>query len=142
MNQHQLASIRSFNRKYTAMLGVFNKQVFNTALTWPEGRILLEISFTASITPILLSEKLNLDKSYTSRLIKKLATTGYLVKNRSKEDLRSINLSLTDKGKKMVVNLNKQTDHNINNAFINLSDSEQADLYHAIEIINNLLFKQ
>jgi hypothetical protein len=34
----KINEIRSFNRTYTDKLGLLNKQVFNTELTFPESR--------------------------------------------------------------------------------------------------------
>lgn len=140
MQKKQTAVIRSFNRRYTSVLGILDKQVFDTSLSWPEGRLLLEISFTNLATPLNLAKSLGLDKSYTSRLLKKLANKGFIEKRRSKTDLRSIKLNLTKKGEEMVANLNRQTDKRLETIFAPLSDQEQKELYQAITTINQLLF--
>ncbi|WP_243674170.1 hypothetical protein [Lentilactobacillus kisonensis] len=41
MKPNELATIRYFNREYTEILGILNKNVFNIDLSWPEARILL-----------------------------------------------------------------------------------------------------
>jgi hypothetical protein len=52
LNQNEITSIRSFNRDYTKLLGILNKKVFDTPLSWTEGRVILEIYFNQDKTPI------------------------------------------------------------------------------------------
>ncbi|WP_235700308.1 MarR family transcriptional regulator [Companilactobacillus paralimentarius] len=72
LNQSEITSIRSFNRNYTKLLGILNKKVLDTPLSWTEGRVILEIYFNQDKTPIEVANHLSLDKSYTSRILKRL----------------------------------------------------------------------
>jgi len=59
-----------------------NKKVLNTPFSWTEGRVLLEISFNNDKTPIEVANNLDLDKSYTSRILnrfeKKVSSANHL----------------------------------------------------------------
>lgn len=72
LNHKEINIIRKFNRQYVIALGVLNKKIFKTDLSWPEGRILEEIAEEDDITPIQIVHKLQVDKGYTSRIISQL----------------------------------------------------------------------
>ncbi|USQ67627.1 MarR family winged helix-turn-helix transcriptional regulator [Companilactobacillus allii] len=116
-----------------------NKQVFNTNLSFPEARVLMAISHET--TPMNVSHQLNLDASYTSRVIKKLTNLKYVQKIQSTIDARSKNISLTESGKQLLSIIDSDSNDQIQNLISNLTKSQQKDLYKAFETINNILFK-
>ncbi|WP_125763818.1 MarR family winged helix-turn-helix transcriptional regulator [Companilactobacillus hulinensis] len=139
LNNNQISLIRKFNRQYTNTLGLMNKQVFNTDLSFPEARILMAIRYET--TPMNVANTLNLDASYTSRVLKKLTKLDYIKKTASITDARSKNISLTDKGKKLLVLIDKDSDVQIQNLIGNLNQVQQEELYAAFNKINNILFE-
>lgn len=137
----QINEIRSFNRNYTDKLGLLNKQVFNTELTFPESRVLLEIGQIKNLTPMEVSKELAMDASYTSRIINKLVKLKLVIKKPSKTDARSKILLLTTKGQNLFDQIDDDSNKQIKELIINLSASEQEKLYQSLTTAYDILFK-
>lgn len=43
LNNKEIDIIRKFNRQYVIALGVLNKKIFKTDLSWPEGEFLRKL---------------------------------------------------------------------------------------------------
>lgn len=140
LDQAAISKIRNFNRDYTKLLGIMNKKVLNTPLSWTEGRVLLEISFNNDKTPIEVANNLELDKSYTSRILKRFEKNGLIRKSPSATDSRSVDLSLTTAGQELVSELDDRSNQQIQDLLTDLSTDEQKQFYQAMTTLNNLLF--
>ena len=141
MDDKQIEIIRHFNREYTQRLGILQKNVFNSEISWSEARILMEISHLKNPTPIKISNNLELDKSYVSRVIKRLNNLNYVEKTTSKDDKRAKLLVVTTTGKKVVEDLNTNSDEQIKSMVSNLNKQEQEEFYQSINALNKLLEK-
>jgi len=73
--------------------------------------------------------------------LKKLTKFNYIEKTASATDARSKNISLTEKGKKLLVIIDEDSDIQIQNLLGELKQSQQEDLYRAFKTINNILFE-
>ena len=142
LTDQEIDSIRAFNRHYTQVLGVLNKRTFDTDLTWPEGRILIEVAVNHLDTPMAVTRALHLDKSYASRIIKRLTDKGILQKTPSPTDSRSINISLTEHGHAVFEDINQKSNDLIKKMIEDLSPAEQEEYFQSIKTINQLLFKK
>jgi len=140
LNKSKISSIRNFNRDYTKLLGIMNKKVLNTPLSWTEGRVLLEISFNNDKTPIEVATNLDLDKSYTSRILNRFEKKGLISKSPSATDSRSVELSLTTEGQKIVKELDDRSDQQIKDLLANLSSTEQQQFFQSMATLDKLLF--
>lgn len=142
LSAQQINAIRAFNRQYTQVWGVLNKRTFGTDLTWPEGRILIEIGVNHLNTPMKIANRLQLDRSYTSRLINKLVKKEIVVKTPSATDSRSVNLTLTADGRRLFNDVNQKSNELIQDLLQHLSPLEQEQYFNNIMEINRLLFKE
>ncbi len=98
MNKDNYVSrIREFNRFYTVLLGVVDKKYLG-AYSLPESRILYELRENPNCNATQIIEKLRLDKSYLSRILKKFVDEGLLEKTADRSDGRALHLNLTEKG--------------------------------------------
>lgn len=140
LNKSEISSIRNFNRDYTKLLGIMNKKVLNTPFSWTEGRVLLEISFNNDKTPIEVATNLDLDKSYTSRILNRFEKKGLISKSPSATDSRSVELSLTTEGQKMVKELDDRSDQQIKDLLADLSSTEQQQFFQSMATLDKLLF--
>ncbi|WP_125568823.1 MarR family winged helix-turn-helix transcriptional regulator [Companilactobacillus insicii] len=139
LSKKEINLIRQFNRRYTNTLGLLNKRVFNTELSFPEARVLMSIG--DNNTPMAIATTLNLDASYTSRIIKKLTKLNYIEKSTSTIDARSKNISLTKDGISLLAKIDADSNVQIQKLIQNLSNQNQFKLYQAFETINNILFE-
>lgn len=142
LKQKQIEEMRDFNRKYTQVLGVFDRRIFGTDLSWAEARILIEIGINHLKTPMMLSRQLSLDKSYVSRILNKLVKKGVLVKKPSPEDSRSVQLSFTPAGLKILDRINDQSNDLVSNLIQDLPVAEQEEFFRCISRANQLLFEK
>lgn len=138
----EIETIRHFNRQYTLLLGILNKRVFDTNLTWPEGRILIEAGINHLTTPMAIAQKLGLDRSYASRIINKLVNKEIIVKRPSPVDARSVQLSLTPKGHQVFEDINNRSNQQVAKLLANLSAEEQRRAVKDIMELNDLLLKE
>ncbi len=141
MNNKQIETIRHFNRKYTQQLGILQKNVFNSEISWAEARILMDVEYMKNPTPMKIAINLDLDKSYVSRVINKLNNLKYIEKKDTKKDKRTKLLYLTNTGKQVVEQLNINSDKQIQLIIDNLSNEEQESFYQSINTLNQLLEK-
>ncbi|CAM3715823.1 hypothetical protein GCM10009865_03900 [Aeromicrobium ponti] len=83
LNDNIVGDIRQFNRFYTNILGLLDKHVFKAGYSLTESRVILEIGFMGQCIANDLVEKLDIDRSYMSRIISKLIKEGLLIKENS-----------------------------------------------------------
>lgn len=142
LSTQQINRMRQFNRQYTQALGILNKHTFDMDLTYPEGRVLIEIADNAPVTPMTIAKRLGLDKSYTSRIVKQLAKKGILSKERSKQDMRSVDLQLTAHGQKIFKQVNNRSNQQVAGLLAGLSADQQEKIFNDVMEINTLLFER
>lgn len=140
LSTQQINMMRQFNRQYTQALGILNKHTFDMDLTYPEGRVLIEIADQAPVTPMTLSKRLGLDKSYISRIIKQLEKKGILSKERSKQDMRSVEVQLTAHGQEIFEQVNDRSNKQVAGLLAGLSADQQEKIFNDAMEMNMLLF--
>ena len=91
-----IEDIRSFNRFYAQMLGVFGNHYLGSGHNSTEIRIIGEIGRKPGVTAREISTKLGLDKGYMSRMVKRLIADGLIERSASEQDGRAMELHLTD----------------------------------------------
>ena len=124
MDKEIIYDIRQFNRFYTKVLGLFNNQILDTDYSLTEARILFEISERPECIANNLVQELNIDRSYMSRILRKLEREELIEKKSSTIDSRKNLLFLTKKGDELLDKINIQSDEQINQLFNGLTDSE------------------
>lgn len=100
-------------------------------------KVLKLINERENITQKELLEVLTLKSGSVSEVVKKLEKQGYIVKTRSCEDRRKINITLTNEGKVFLESQLKINSEQENVLFTALSDEEQKELI----ILLNKLFE-
>lgn len=83
-----------------------------------------------------LAEHFEISPAAVAVCLKKLESSGYIVRSSSLEDNRQKEISITDKGREIVVFSKTVFDHIDSLEFNNISDAEKKSLY---EILNKIL---
>lgn len=139
MQQDIISDIRKFNRFYTILLGILEKQVLDTGYSLTEARVILEIGFMRECIANDLVERLKIDRSYMSRIIAKLSKDELLIKESSPSDSRVSLLQLTPKGMALFQQLNEKSDEQIAELLQGLSQTEINEIHASMLLIQNKL---
>jgi DNA-binding MarR family transcriptional regulator len=137
--KNYIEQIRTFNRFYTDVIGLLNQHLLNSQYSLAEARIIYEIYQARTITASQIMYSMHIDKSYLSRLLKKLERKGLIQKMPSNEDGRTSLLSLTEKGEREFTQLNSDSEKQIGGLIDNLSQTQKDDLISGMKsIMKNL----
>lgn len=141
MDKETIYDIRQFNRFYTKVLGLFNNQILDTNYSLTEARILFEISERTECIANNLVQELNIDRSYMSRILRKLERDELIEKKSSIIDSRKNFLFLTKKGEELLDKINIQSDEQIIQLFTGLTSSEINEIRTSMMVIKEKLEK-
>lgn len=112
------AASRLVTKCYQPLLDEFD-------LTYPQYLVLLVLWETDSVNLKVFSEKLHLQSNTLTPLLKRMEETGLITRTRSKEDERSIVISLTPKGRQLKSQGEKINSQLKTNLGISLTEAEQ-----------------
>lgn len=91
--------VRSFNRFYTAKVGLLGKRFLDTDFSLPEARVLFELATGRAETAADLVRGLHMDKGHVSRILERFRTRGLVEGRPSPTHGKRIILSLTEAGR-------------------------------------------
>lgn len=128
-----ISEIRSFSRFYTKILGLLDKHILDSPYSLTEVRILLEIEKIKDCTANNLISKLAIDRGYMSRVLKSFEKGGLVKKDSSSADKRIIILSLTEKGRSLLSELEERSCKQVERLIRHLTDSEQQKLVDSMK---------
>ncbi len=131
--------IRSFNRFYTSHLDILNQRYLESNYSLTEVRILYEISENKIITAQKITEVLNLDKGYMSRIMKRFLKDNIIAKVSSTKDKRAFNITLTDSGNELIRSLTTKVDEKIKQKTNEMNFSEKELLVTSMQTVKHLL---
>lgn len=127
--------IREFNRFYTSILGLIDQHILDSNYSLTEARILFELNETGRCIASSLSTKLNIDKSYLSRIITRFEKNRLIKKEPSADDNRVNLIELTEKGIGTIHNLVTKSNSQIEQLLTPLNDKECTEIYTAMDTI-------
>ncbi|MFB6457116.1 MarR family winged helix-turn-helix transcriptional regulator [Chitinophaga sp. Hz27] len=137
--QPTIESIRAFNRYYTKLLGLLDKDLLKSDYSLVEARIVYEIHTHGPLSASQIMSEIDIDKGYLSKVLKQFEKNGLLSKKRSAEDARITQLSLTAKGEVLFHKLNTASENQISMLVNKLSQEEQRALVEHMQAIQKLL---
>lgn len=140
MNQREekraaIDQIREFNRFYTVLLGLLDRNYLNSGFSVTETRLLFELGQERPVSANRLAGLLGLDKSYISRLIRGFEQKGLVARQVSQEDRRSFLLCLTPRGRAERERLIAITDQRISELIGPLNGADCAEICQAMQTI-------
>jgi DNA-binding MarR family transcriptional regulator len=139
MNNEYIAGLRLFNRFYTSIIGLLDKQYLKTEFSLTEVRILYELAHhPEGMTAKDLTELLGLDKGYLSRMLQIFEKKKLITKKQSDLDKRAFFLYLSPKGNKVFAGLNEASQQHAADLLSSLGDAEAAKLIGHMDAIRNI----
>lgn len=139
MEENILKQVRVFNRFFTAKLNVFNRYALGTSYSLVEGRIIGEIGRNEGCSANNIAEFLNMDKSYLSRILKRLESNGLISRIVSDGDIRKKHLSLTKSGHELFEKLEILSDKQVEDMLSGLSNVQVEQLLKSMRFIQSTL---
>ena len=137
--QDQISRFRHFNRFYTNYLGLLSNSLYDSSVTLTEARVLYELDTRPGSPARELMRRLNLDKGYLSRLLKRLANLGWVAEKSSEQDARVKDLKLTDKGALLMERLHTKAAAQAEEALAHLSADDRKQVLSAMSVIEKFL---
>ncbi|GGB21230.1 MarR family winged helix-turn-helix transcriptional regulator [Puia dinghuensis] len=139
MKKRPIQEIRAFTRWYTDVIGLLDQHLLDSAWSLAEARLIYEIHAARHIQASQLIEMMHIDKSYLSRLLKKLEKEKIVSKKKSPGDGRAFLLSLTEKGQREFGMLNSASDEQIGRILEPLSEAQREELVGHMKAVMQLL---
>ncbi len=122
--QDVIDQVKEFNRFYTAQIGLLNQDFLASGYSVAETRIMFEIHRNRGISARELTDMLQLDKGYVSRIIRSFEQRGFVARRASSADGRTRLIDLTEEGKAEIDRLIAITNRSIQDLLAPLSDED------------------
>lgn len=133
-------AIRKFNRFYTNVLGLLDRHLLDSDFSLSEARVLYEIgNAEKGTTATALIAALRIDAGYLSRMLKRFDKQGLINRSPSKDDGRSHDLYLSDRGKTALARLDALSDEQIRHMLDRLPEREQRNVIKSMTAIEQAL---
>jgi DNA-binding MarR family transcriptional regulator len=139
MKQRVVDEVRAFSRFYTAVIGLLDRHVLDSAFSLPEARIMYELYHRDGIQAGEIATLLGLDKGYLSRMLDQFARKGLITRKRSAEDGRAQHIYLTAKGREAFEALNKASDKQVKEMLQKVPDEDGDRLVHHMNEIKKII---
>src|ERR1700742_3547682 len=139
MKKKPIQDMRSFNRWYTDVIGLLNRHLLDSNYNLSEARLIYELHEAGTIQASQIMEAMHIDKSYLSRMLKKLEKEKLVARKQSPDDGRAALLSLTEKGNRVFAGLNTASNEQIGMLVQHLSEEQQEELVGHMDAIRRLM---
>lgn len=137
--ENVIQEIRAFNRFYVDLIGLLNSGGYHSNYTLAETRILFEINEATSIQASQIMLKIHIDKSYLSRILRRLEKDDLINRKRSDQDSRVMILSLSQQGKSELEKINHAASDLVKIQIEQLDESGCQQLVSHMKAIKELL---
>jgi DNA-binding MarR family transcriptional regulator/ribosomal protein S18 acetylase RimI-like enzyme len=131
--------IRSFNRFYTAQLGVLDEGLLDSEFTLTEVRILYELAQDGPASASQIGKALGLDPGYLSRILRKFEAKGLIDRQPSKADARRSLIALTEAGRRAFAPLDAKSAAQAAAWLAPMSEADRRRITDAMAMIKRLL---
>jgi DNA-binding MarR family transcriptional regulator/GNAT superfamily N-acetyltransferase len=135
----RVTAVRRFNRFYTRQIGVLRKNFLDSPYSLGEARVLYEIASRRSSTASAIARALDIDAGYLSRLLRNFERRGLIRRKTSSRDARQSHLSLTPRGHRAYVPLERRSQRDAAAMIERLPAAAQSRLIAAMVTIESLL---
>lgn len=136
-----ILQIRRKTRQLVRELDVVKGVYLNTGFTFLQCHVLFELSTHKTLNLLSLAENLLIDKSNTSRTVKKLVDLGLIKSEQISTDKRQKHFSLTKQGESVLEATIKVANAQVDSALDNLSQEQQQQAIQGMELYAEALRK-
>jgi len=137
VSPQDIARVRAFNRDYTRRIGVLARSLLDSPYSLTEARVLYEIAHRPGVTASVLTEELDLDPGYLSRILKRFAARKLLSREAPAGDARCRQLRLTASGRRAFAPLERRSAAQVRQMFQGLDEPRRAAVLGAMTSIRD-----
>ncbi|MEU5879297.1 helix-turn-helix domain-containing GNAT family N-acetyltransferase [Spirillospora sp. NPDC047279] len=135
----EVATVRSFNRFYTGVIGVLGEGLLKTPYSLTEARVIFELAQRETTEVLALRRALDLDAGYLSRMLARFESDGVVARERSAGDARRQVVRLTPHGREVFAMLDERSVGEIQAMLERLPDGDRRRLVGAMKTIHGVL---
>lgn len=135
------SQIRQHARQLVRELNLVNSSYLDTGYTLSQCHVLFELSLTGPLSLMELADALLLDKSNTSRTVKKLVALGLVQVEKGLSDSRQRIFSLTSQGEKALRTTTTLANQQVERALENLNGQQQQTVIEGMQLYATALRK-
>jgi putative acetyltransferase len=139
--ESMIREIRQHSRSLVRELDVVKGVYPGTGYTFSQCHVLFELSLRKTLNLMELADILLIDKSNTSRTVKKLVELGLVKAEKVTSDNRQKLFSLTPQGEKVLHSVTDIADKQVESAIQNLTDEQQQQVIQGMQLYANALRK-
>jgi DNA-binding MarR family transcriptional regulator/GNAT superfamily N-acetyltransferase len=139
VNDSLVSDIRGVSRDLVRQFGLMNRGVAGTDLSLSAVHAIIETGRTGGISAKDLCDKLLLEKSTISRLVKTLVNKGEIAEVRSSKDLRVKHLRLTRQGKKTLNIIDQYAEGQVSGALEHLNKNARIGVLKGLKDYSSAL---
>jgi DNA-binding MarR family transcriptional regulator/GNAT superfamily N-acetyltransferase len=134
-----VATVRSFNRFYTGLIGALREGLLDTPYSLTEARVIFELAQRESAEVAWLRRSLDLDAGYLSRMLARFEADGLITRERSPDDARRQVVRLTEPGRSVYEMLDERSAEDIRGLLAGLTGERRHRLTAALETVQQIL---
>ncbi|MGI8332213.1 bifunctional helix-turn-helix transcriptional regulator/GNAT family N-acetyltransferase [Actinomadura scrupuli] len=134
-----VATVRSFNRFYTNVIGVLHEGLVQTPYSLTEARVIFELAQRDTTEVLALRRSLGLDAGYLSRMLSRFEADGLITRERSAADARRQIIGLTGQGRAAYAMLDERSDEEVRALLAGRSGEQRRRLVAAMDTIQAVL---
>lgn len=134
-----VATVRSFNRFYTNVIGVLHEGLVRSPYSLTEARVIFELAQRDTAEVLALRRSLDLDAGYLSRMLTRFEADGLITRERSAADARRQIIRLTRQGRAAYSMLDEGSDDEVRALLADHSEEQRRRLVAAMDTIRAVL---
>lgn len=139
MKETVVLQIRAFNRFYLPAMDLLGNHYLDSEYCATEARVFFEVYEQDGCNAADIAKKLNIDKSYLSRILSRHEKSGYITRTRSEVDARAFNLHLTESGRILTEDLIQRSNDEIGKIIEALDEKQCLKLEEALNTVMEIL---
>ena len=140
-SERTVKKIRQHSRQMIRELDVIRGAYLDTGFTLSQCHVLFELSQHGPLNLMQIAENLLIDKSNTSRTVKKLVELGVVQSERVRSDSRQKLFSLTKKGQKVLNNTTSLANDQVHRALEHLDEQQRLTVTEGLRLYSAALKK-
>lgn len=138
MIQQGSSNLRELIRIFIRKLGLLEKGDSScSGVTIAQCHAVVEIGRAKKIALIDLAKILGLDKSTMSRTINNLVEAGYVIRNLDTENRRYVTIQLTDSGKSVYENIEKNMEQYYTSVFLAIPENKREQVLESLQLLTD-----